>query len=162
MAGTLRRYKARDRTACDQKACDQGAKHAAPRCQRTIAIRKVAPRPEAVSRAEAGMHRAEAAAHTLVRQAAARTRAAGHSPVRQAAVHSRAAADTARHRGGICGHTAPGASPAGTPSAGRKRSSRARPTATQSNSQYGRSCRDFPIPRLASYDGIAAEFGRRT
>ena len=95
------------------------------------------------------MHRAEAAAHTRVRQAAARTRAAGHSPVRQAAAHSQAGADTARHRGGIFGHMAPGASPAGTPSAEHKRSSRARPAATQSDSQSGRSCRDFPIPRLS-------------
>ena len=113
-------------------------------------VKKAGPRAEAVSLAGAGIRSGRAAAHIRVRPAAAHIRAvAGHNLVRQAAAHSRAAADTARHRGGICGRTAPGASPAGTPSAGHKRSSRAQPAATQSNSQCGRSCRDFPIPRFS-------------
>jgi hypothetical protein len=67
------------------------------------------------------MHQAEAAADIpVVRQAAAHTQAAGHIPARQEAADNKV-----RHQDSICVHTAPDATPAGTPAAGRKRSVRA-------------------------------------
>jgi hypothetical protein len=117
--------------------------------------RAAAPRAEAPTQAEADTLRAEvAAAHIQV--------AAAHIPVHQAAAGSRAAADTVRHWGSIFGHTAPGAIPAGTGSARHSRSIPAQPKATQSESQCGCSCRDFPIPRFATYVGKTAKFGHRT
>jgi len=97
--------------------------------------RAAAPRAEAPTLAEADTLRAEvAAAHNRV--------AAAHMPVHQAAAGS--PADTVRHWDSICGHTAPGATPAGTDLARRSRSIRVRPKATQSTSQCGCSCRDSP------------------
>ena len=72
------------------------------------AFKKAAVRPaEGPNRvAAADTHRAEVAA--------------AHNPVRQAEAGTPAAADMVRHPGSICGHTAPGASPAGTASAAHK------------------------------------------
>jgi hypothetical protein len=82
---------------------------------------------------KAAVHPAEA----LNRAAAADSHlaevAAAHNPVRQAGAGTRAAGDMVPHPGSICGHMAPGASPAGTAAAAHTNSSSAPPEATRSD-----------------------------
>ena len=59
-------------------------------------------------------------------------------------INNQAAADMAQRWGSICGHTGRDAIRADTDLARRNRSIRSRPTATQSDSLYGQSCRDSP------------------
>jgi len=68
-----------------------------------------------------------------------RAEAAAHIPARQAAADNLAAADMVPRPENICGHMAPGATPAGTASAARKSSSSALRAATRSNRKRGRS-----------------------
>jgi len=85
------------------------------------AFKKAAvPPAEALNRvAAADSHRAEVAA--------------AHNPVRQAGASTPAAADMVPHPGSICGHMAPGASPAGMAAAAHKSSSSAPPEAARSD-----------------------------
>jgi hypothetical protein len=93
-------------------------------------------RPDRYQPASAFKKAAVPPAEALNRVVAADSRqaeVAAHNPVRQAGAGTPAAADTVPHPGSICGHMAPGASPAGTAAAAHKSSSSAPPAAPRSD-----------------------------